>query len=87
MSNKSSRSPSGEEPNQPEHRRENGVDEKDVRNNAGSFDSTDSPRNQENQQNRSYEEDQPGQPIRNTAGRDEQKNTPAGEPEEEEQKS
>jgi hypothetical protein len=87
MSNKSSRSNSGEEPNQPAHRRENSVDADDVRKNSGSFQPSQGAGNQENQKNRGYEEDQPGQPVRNTAGRDDQKNTPAGEPEEEEQKS
>lgn len=87
MSNKSSRSNSGEEPNQPEHRRENGVEADDVRKNAGSGRTAKPAANQENLKNRGYEEDQPGQPVRNTAGRDEQQNVPAGEPEEEEQKS
>ena len=87
MSNKSSRSNSGEEPGQPAHRRPSGVEEEDIRKNSGSFKPQKGNGNQENLKNRDYQEDQPGQPVRNTSGRDDQKDTPAGEPEVEEQKS
>ena len=87
MANKSSRSNSGEEPGQPEHRRPSGVEEEDIRKNSGSYKPQKPAGNQENLKNRGYQEDQPGQPLRNTSGRDDQKDVPAGEPERDEQKS
>ena len=87
MANKSSRSYSGEEPNQPVHRRENEVEAEDIQKNSGSYKPAKGPANQENLKNRGYQEDQPGQPVRNTAGPDEQKNVPAGEPDKNEQKA
>jgi hypothetical protein len=87
MANKSSRSYSGEEPNQPEHRRPLGVEEEDIRKNSGSYKPQKGPGNQENLKNRGYQEDQPGQPVRNTSGRDEQQDVPAGEPDKNEQQS
>jgi len=87
MANKSSRSNSGEEPNQPEHQRQNEVDADDIRKNSGSYQPKQGPRNQENLKNRGYQEDQPGQPVRNTAGRNDQQDVPAGEPDKNEQQS
>ena len=87
MANKSSRSNSGEEPDQPEHRRPPEVQEEDIKKNSGSFKPQKGAGNQENLKNRGYQEDQPGQPVRNTSGRDDQKDVPAGEPDKDEQKS
>lgn len=88
MANKSSRSFSGEEPNQDPHHRDTGVEEEDIRGNAGSFEPGPGRQgSQENLKNRGYQEDQPGQPVRNSGGINEQKDTPAGEPEAEEQQS
>ncbi|HSB94236.1 MAG TPA: hypothetical protein VLC28_14025 [Flavitalea sp.] len=87
MANKSSRSNSGEEPDQPVHRRPEGVEEEDIKKNSGSYQPQKGAREQENLKNRGYQEDQPGQPVRNTSGRDDQKDVPAGEPDENEQKS
>ena len=87
MANKSSRSYSGEEPNQPEHRRPNEVEGEDIQKNSGSYNPVKPSGKQENLKNRGYQEDQPGQPVRNTSGRDDQKDVPAGEPDRNEQQA
>lgn len=86
MANKSSRSNSGEEPKQPVHRRDTGIEQEDIRENSSEFISGKSRQGQqENLKQRGYEEDQPSQPVRNIGNVNEQSDKPAGEPETEEQ--
>ncbi len=86
MSNKSSKSPSGEERDQPVHRREDEITREDIEQNTDEVQSSGTRKGQqENLSNRGYEEDQPGQPVRNT-GKKDQNDKPAGEPEVREQK-
>jgi hypothetical protein len=81
MSNKSSKSPSGEAREQPnEHIRGQEVEKQDIKNNSG-VPKTNPKANQENLQNRGYEEDQPKNPVRNTGLKNDQESMPAGEPE------
>jgi hypothetical protein len=81
MSNKSSKSPSGEAREQPnEHIREQGIEKQDIKNNSG-VPKTNPKGKQENLQNRGYEEDQPKNPVRNNGLKKDQENMPAGEPE------
>ncbi|MGZ5246377.1 MAG: hypothetical protein ACXWV5_04945 [Flavitalea sp.] len=85
MSNKSSKSPSGEERDQPVHLREDEITRDDIEQNTEHVQSTGTRKGQqENLSNRGYEEDQPGQPVRNT-GKNDSTDKPAGEPEEKEQ--
>ena len=81
MSSKSSKSFTGEEREQPnEHIRKQEVEAKDVKENSGVPESN--PKgNQENLKNRGYQEDQPGNSIRNTGSMNkEQESLPTGEP-------
>jgi hypothetical protein len=81
MSNKSSKSPSGEAREQPnEHIREQKVEKQDIKNNSG-VPKSNTKAKQENLQNRGYEEDQPKNPVRNNGLKNDQQKTPAGEPE------
>ncbi len=81
MSNKSSKSPSGEDREQPSaHIREQGVEKQDIQQNAGIRPSN-PKRKQENLENRGYQEDQPGNPVRNNGSlNQEQESLPTGEP-------
>jgi hypothetical protein len=81
MANKSSKSFSGEEREQPgDHVRKQEVDAQDIRKNTGTAPSN-TPGNQENLKNRGYQEDQPGNPVRNTGSmREDQETLPTGEP-------
>lgn len=82
MSNKSSKSPSGEAREEPnEHIRSQEIEKQDIKANTGTPRSN-TPGNQENLKNRGYEEDQPGNPVRGTGStKKDQQNQPAGEPE------
>ena len=82
MANKSSKSPTGEDREQRnEHIREQGVEKQDVKENSGITGRKPDAR-QENLQNRGYEEDQPGNPIRNNGSlKKEHESPPTGEPE------
>ena len=81
MANKSSKSPTGEDREQPnEHIREQKVEKKDITMNTGNPKSN-PPAKQENLSNRGYDEDQPNNPIRNTGSmKKDQQTAPAGEP-------
>jgi hypothetical protein len=81
MANKSSKSPTGEDREQPnEHIREEGVEKKDIVRNSGSSKSN-PPAKQENLKNRGYQEDQPHNPVRGTGSvRKDQESLPTGEP-------
>jgi len=81
MANKSSKSPSGEEREQPnEHIREQAVEKQDIKANTGTPGSKPAA-TQENLQNRGYQEDQPGNPVRNNGSmRKEHESPPTGEP-------
>ncbi len=81
MANKSSKSPSGEDREQPnEHIREQEVEKEDVKANSGTQGSK-PDRKQENLQNRGLQEDQPGNPIRSTGStKKDQESLPTGEP-------
>ena len=64
MANKSSRSPTGEDREEPNvHKRDEGVQKEEILENSGKTPSK-KPASQENLKNRGYEEDQPGNPIR-----------------------
>jgi hypothetical protein len=81
MTNKSSKSPTGEDREQPnEHIRDQKVEKQDISQNTGTPPSN--PKgNQENLKNRGYQEDQPGNPVRNTGSTaSEQESLPTGEP-------
>lgn len=88
MSKKSSKSPSGEGRDQPEHLRQENVSEEDIKKNSGSFQPRDTRMGkQENLSNRGYHEDQPGEPIRSSGSlKKEDQQAPAGEPDESELK-
>jgi len=81
MANKSSKSPSGEDREQPnEHIREQEVEKQDIKANTGNPGSKPVAK-QENLQNRGFQEDQPNNPVRNTGSMGkEQENLPTGEP-------
>lgn len=81
MANKSSKSPSGEAREEPnEHIREQGIESQDIEQNTG-VPRSNPKGNQENLQNRGYQEDQPGNPVRNTGSvKKEQESLPTGEP-------
>jgi len=81
MSNKSSKSPSGETREQPnEHMLRQEVEEQDIAANAGVPESN-QVAEQENLKNRGYEEDQPKNPVRSTGStRKDQESLPTGEP-------
>lgn len=79
--NKSSKSFSGEDREQPnEHIRNQEVESQDVKANTGTPKSN--PKgDQENLKNRGYQEDQPGNPVRNTGSmQKDQQAQPTGEP-------
>lgn len=82
MANKSSKSPSGEDREQPnEHIRQEGVDKQNIPENSSKPKSAPSTDKQENQANRGYEEDQPHNPVRNSGSlKEEQETLPTGEP-------
>lgn len=83
MSNKSSKSPSGEEREHNPHIRQGGVEKEDVAGHSGKGTGSGSDRNkeQENLQNRGIQEDQPKNPVRSTGSTGkEQENLPTGEP-------
>lgn len=81
MPNKSSKSPSGEDREQPnEHIREQKIDKQDIKSNTG-VPPSQPPANQENLKNRGYEEDQPKNPVRSTGSmKKDQETMPTGEP-------
>jgi hypothetical protein len=81
MSNKSSKSFTGEEREQPnEHVRKQEVEAQDLKANASPA-PTNPKGNQENLKNRGYQEDQPGNPVRNTGSlKKDQESLPTGEP-------
>ena len=81
MANKSSKSPTGEEREQlNEHIRDQEVEQQDVRANSG-IPPSQPPADQQNLKNRGYQEDQPGNPIRNSGSlKKEQETLPTGEP-------
>lgn len=81
MSNKSSKSPSGEEREQPnEHIRAQEVEKQDIRIEGGDVRNYPAT-NQENLKNRGYQEDQPHNPVRNTGSlKKDQETLPTGEP-------
>jgi hypothetical protein len=81
MANKSSKSPSGEDREQPnEHIRKQEVEKQDIRANSG-IPGSKPAADQENLQNRGFEEDQPGNPVRNSGSmKEEQESLPTGEP-------
>lgn len=81
MANKSSKSPSGEDREQPnEHIRKQEVEKQDIMENTG-VSRANPPVKQENMQNRGYQEDQPGNPVRTSGSmKKEQETLPTGEP-------
>lgn len=81
MANKSSKSPTGEDREQPnEHIRDQGVEKQDITANSGTTGSKPAAK-QENLQNRGFQEDQPNNPVRNTGSvKSEQESPPTGEP-------
>ncbi|HUQ66450.1 MAG TPA: hypothetical protein VM101_09860 [Flavitalea sp.] len=81
MANKSSKSPSGEDREQPnEHIREQEIEKQDITANSG-IPGSGPKASQENLENRGYQEDQPGNPIRSSGSmRREQESPPTGEP-------
>jgi len=84
MTNKSSKSFTGEDREQPsKYMRTEGVEKEDIKKNTGSVPAGKSREGkQENLKNRGFEEDQPGNPVRNTGSlAKEQQKDPAGEPE------
>lgn len=83
MANKSTKSPSGEDREQPSpHIREQKVEEQDLASNTGTPPTNPSPAGkQENLKNRGYEEDHPKNPVRTTGStREDQETMPTGEP-------
>lgn len=82
MTNKSSKSPSGEDREQNnDYIREAGVQQEDITSHSGPAVPKMSPAKQENTDQRGYEEDQPQNPVRNTGEKKAQQDQPAGEPE------
>lgn len=83
MSKKSSKSPSGEGRDQPDHLRQENITEEDINDNSGNYQPHDTRMGkQENLSNRGYDEDQPGEPIRSSGSlKEEDQQAPAGEPE------
>jgi hypothetical protein len=83
MANKSSKSPTGEDREQPnEHIRKQEVEKKDIKDNTGVPESKAGKRGkQENLANRGYDEDQPGNPVRSSGSmKKDQESLPTGEP-------
>jgi len=84
MTNKSSKSFTGEDREQPsKYMRTEGVEKKDIEENTAPASAGKSREGkQENLKNRGFEEDQPGNPVRNTGSlAPNQQKGPAGEPE------
>jgi len=81
MANKSNKSPAGEERAQlSPHIRDQEVEKQDVVANAG-IPPSNPPADQENLKNRGVQEDQPGNPVRNTGStKPEHETLPTGEP-------
>lgn len=81
MANKSSKSFTGEEREQPgDHVRKQEVEGRDIKSNTGTP-QTNPKGNQENLKNRGYQEDQPDNPIRSTGSmKKDQQSLPTGEP-------
>lgn len=85
MTNKSSKSPSGEDRTQNEHIRDQEIEKEDIRKNTVPAQASQSAKaetqKQPNQQNRGFEEDQPHNPVRTTGStRKDQESGPTGEP-------
>lgn len=85
MTNKSSKSPSGEDREHNEHIRNQEVEKEDIQKNSGPASAEGSAAKatakQPNQQHRGFEEDQPKNPVRTTGStRDDQETLPTGEP-------
>jgi hypothetical protein len=81
MANKSSKSPSGEDREQPnKYIRKQEVEKQDIMENSGTP-VTNPEAKQENLKNRGYEEDQPENPVRSSGSmKKEQETLPTGEP-------
>ena len=88
MANKSSKSFTGEDREQPGiHIREQEVESQDIKSNTGTP-PTNPKGDQENLKNRGYQEDQPGNPVRSTGSlKKDQQSLPTGEPDPDEFKS
>jgi hypothetical protein len=88
MANKSSKSPSGEDPDQSKFVRQEHVEKEDIIENSGKTKSATTPRKgQENISNRGLPEDQPGNPVRSTGSTaKDQETLPTGEPDQRESK-
>lgn len=85
MSNKSSKSPSGEDREHNEHIRNQEVEKEDIQKNSEPAQVNASQKQatakQPNQQHRGFEEDQPGNPVRTTGStQKDQETLPTGEP-------
>jgi hypothetical protein len=85
MTNKSSKSPSGEDREHNEHIRNQGVEKDDILKNSEPVKTSASQKqataSQPNQQNRGFQEDQPGNPVRTTGSTSkDQEILPTGEP-------
>ena len=81
MANKSSKSFTGEDREQPnEHIRNQEIEKEDITRNSGEP-ASNPVANQENLKNRGFQEDQPENPVRNTGSmKSEQESLPTGEP-------
>ena len=89
MTNKSSKSPSGEDREQPnKFIRTEGIEKEDITKNSGKVKSNAKARkDQENLTNRGLPEDQPGNPVRSTGSTaKDQETLPTGEPDQKESK-
>jgi hypothetical protein len=83
MANKSSKSPSGEDRENPSrHRKRQEVEKKDIAHHTGPAKSGESRKNkQENLKNRGIQEDHPHNPVRSTGStRKSEESLPTGEP-------
>ncbi len=85
MTNKSSKSPSGEDRMHNKHIRNQEIEKEDIRKNTTPAQASSSAKeeveSQPNQQNRGFEEDQPHNPVRTTGStRKDQETGPTGEP-------
>jgi hypothetical protein len=83
MTNKSSKSPTGEDREHNPHIRHQEVEKEDIRNNTEPAPSGDmaAVKQQPNMKNRGFQEDHPGNPVRTTGSTSEDQETlPTGEP-------
>lgn len=85
MTNKSSKSPSGEDRTHHDHIRNQEIEKEDIRENTAPAQADPTAKaatkSQPNQQNRGFEEDQPHNPVRTTGStRKDQETGPSGEP-------